>query len=84
MATAEKDAADLVRQIEELQKRLAEKNAQIEIEKGKINTGEEYLAANPLKDATEITAKISNASQTNKDASDAAELLKQRLLYSLS
>ena len=82
MATAEKDAADLVRQIEELQKRLAEKNAQIEIEKGKINTGEEYLAANPLKDATEITAKISNASQTNKDASDAAELLKQRLLYS--
>ena len=82
LATAEKDAADLVRQIEELQKRLAEKNAQIEIEKGKINTGEEYLAANPLKDATEITAKISNASQTNKDASDAAELLKQRLLYS--
>lgn len=82
VANAQKDAADLIRQIEELQKRLSDKHAFIEIEKGKIKTGEEYLAANPLKDASAITAKISNASQTNKDAADAAELLKQRELYS--
>lgn len=82
VANAQKDAADLIRQIEELQKRLSDKHAFIEIEKVKIKTGKEYLAANPLKDASAITAKISNASQTNKDAADAAELLKQRELYS--
>lgn len=81
LATSEKAALDIVKQIEELQKKLKEKHAEIELEKGKIKTGEEYLAANPLKDATAISAQISNASQTNKDAADAADLIKQRGIY---
>jgi predicted nucleic acid-binding Zn-ribbon protein len=81
LVTSQKAAADIEKQIEELQKKLKEKQAEIELEKGKIKTGEEYLAANPLKDVTAISEQIKNASQTNQDASDAAELIKQRGLY---
>jgi len=78
LARAELDAKDLIRQIEELQKKLKEKHAQIEIEKGTIKTGEDYLAANPLKDTKEINEKIANSSEQNKKASLAKELLENR------
>lgn len=79
---SEKAAQDIGRQISELQAKLKEKMVEIDTLKADFEKGQKYLAANPLKDTTAISTKISNASQTNKDASDAAELIKQRGIYS--
>jgi len=73
-----KVSSDILAKIEALKLELAANEKTIEEINAKIVAGKEYLAKNPLQDATAITTQISNASLTNKDAADAAELLKQR------
>ena len=72
---------DILAKIEALKLEFMANEKAIEEINVKIKSGKEYLEKNPLKDLTAVNTSIANASSTNKDAADAAELIKQRKIY---
>jgi hypothetical protein len=78
VANNENTAKDIIKQIEELQEKLKAKHTEIETGKANIAKGNEWLAKNTLQDVTEIDNQIKNASELNRKASLAEQLLKDR------